>query len=200
MINEDEFVRGCRVIAERAGGLAVMREWMGHAYLQMKAVRVYVREGEGGGEGGGEDDDDDVDVWEKYEDEGEEEGRELYDRDDERVMEKSGETMAMVVYDVVYSKVYHVPALYFYAIDEKSNRVLSLPEISSTFTSTSGLSIDVCSSGEHPITGQSCFFLHPCSTSLMLESFPSSDNRVMTWLSVVANIVGISKSIKHVFY
>ncbi|XP_033837890.1 ubiquitin-like-conjugating enzyme ATG10 [Periophthalmus magnuspinnatus] len=111
-------------------------------------------------------------------------------------------------FHVVFSSSYRTPVLYFraFSLEGKS---LSLEDVWSfiqpklRLTSQDAL-LNTITQQEHPLLGQAFFMLHPCKTQDFMRPVlqtAQQENRavnyVLTWLSVVAPLVGLDVPLEY---
>ncbi|XP_071346795.1 ubiquitin-like-conjugating enzyme ATG10 [Trachinotus anak] len=111
-------------------------------------------------------------------------------------------------YHVLYSCSYRTPVLYFRAVSLEG-RSLSLEEVWSSIHPNFRLRLQssplsTVSQQEHPLLGQPFFMLHPCRTQDFMRPVLQAAqdqhrpvNYVLTWLSVVAPVVGLDVPLKY---
>ncbi|KAG8199392.1 hypothetical protein JTE90_000261 [Oedothorax gibbosus] len=106
------------------------------------------------------------------------------------------------VYHIVYSQSYSVPVLYFNA-HFQNGKSLKLEEVwalvPNCYTTNSTTKWEMITQQEHPKLGIPCFGIHPCHTKdLVLPC--STSNYLITWLSVVGPVVGLSLPLEYAKY
>ncbi|AWP04631.1 putative ubiquitin-like-conjugating enzyme ATG10 [Scophthalmus maximus] len=111
-------------------------------------------------------------------------------------------------YHILYSCSYSTPVLYFRAFTLEG-RSLSLEEVWSSIHPNFRLRLQdsplhTISQQEHPLLGQPFFMLHPCRTEEFMRPVMQAAqdqhrpvNYVLTWLSVVAPLVGLDVPLKY---
>uniref|UniRef100_A0A3B4AGB5 Ubiquitin-like-conjugating enzyme ATG10 n=1 Tax=Periophthalmus magnuspinnatus TaxID=409849 RepID=A0A3B4AGB5_9GOBI len=110
-------------------------------------------------------------------------------------------------FHVVFSSSYRTPVLYFRAFS--LGKSLSLEDVWSfiqpklRLTSQDAL-LNTITQQEHPLLGQAFFMLHPCKTQDFMRPVlqtAQQENRavnyVLTWLSVVAPLVGLDVPLEY---
>lgn len=111
-------------------------------------------------------------------------------------------------FHVVYSSSFRTPVLYFraFSLEGKS---LSLDDVWSFVgpkvrLSSSEALLSTVTQQEHPLLGQAFFMLHPCKTEHFMKPVLNAalkENRrvnfVLTWLSVVAPLVGLDVPLEY---
>ncbi|GFS32142.1 ubiquitin-like-conjugating enzyme ATG10 [Nephila pilipes] len=107
------------------------------------------------------------------------------------------------VYHIIYSHSYSVPILWFTAHHE-DGKLLSLEElwkqIPSCFKNNEPDSKwNILTQQEHPILGIPYFMVHPCYTADLLSTC-SSSNYIISWLSIVGPVAGLTLSLKYAKY
>ncbi|KAM9350189.1 ubiquitin-like-conjugating enzyme ATG10 [Symphorus nematophorus] len=111
-------------------------------------------------------------------------------------------------YHIVYSCSYSTPVLYFRA-STLEGRSLSLEEVWSSVHPNFRLRLqksplNTITLQEHPLLGQPFFMLHPCKTEEFMRPVLQAAqeqhrpvNYVLSWLSVVAPVVGLDVPLKY---
>lgn len=96
-----------------------------------------------------------------------------------------------VVWDIVHSKTYNVPVLYFNAyIDSQPMRSLDPLIAHGILKHSAHISIT-----DHPLSNLSCYYIHPCNLSTAVDEVVAADphaeyNRV--WRMIIDTLVYIS--------
>ncbi|KHJ47647.1 hypothetical protein D918_01803 [Trichuris suis] len=102
-------------------------------------------------------------------------------------------------FHVCYDEIYKVPLLLFNAW-HPDGRLLSLEEVWATVSEAEAIRLkfdpwSVITQQEHPIFRTPWYCLHPCKTESILAllrlSISQERNCVLSWLSVVASVVGL---------
>lgn len=111
-------------------------------------------------------------------------------------------------FHVLYSSSFRTPVLYFRAFTLEG-RSLSLEEVWSSIRPKLRLPsedslLSTVTQQEHPLLGQAFFMLHPCKTEDFMRPVlqtAQQENRpvnyVLTWLSVVAPLVGLDVPLRY---
>ncbi|PRD35409.1 UNVERIFIED_CONTAM: Atg10 [Trichonephila clavipes] len=118
-------------------------------------------------------------------------------------LENSNPKYTVFVYHIIYSHSYSVPVLWFTAQHE-DGKLLSLEElwkqIPSCFKSSeSDSKWNTLTQQEHPVLGIPYFMVHPCYTADLLSACHSS-NYIISWLSIVGPVAGLTLSLNYAKY
>lgn len=117
--------------------------------------------------------------------------------EDRNVITGPGGDMLTWEYHVLYSHSYSVPILYFNAWTN-DGRLLSLEDMWRRVHANFQDSLQenrwsVLTQQEHPVLRRPFYLLHPCHTAHLLGCFQGkSPNIVITWLSTVGPVVGLT--------
>ncbi|CAL1270579.1 unnamed protein product [Larinioides sclopetarius] len=118
-------------------------------------------------------------------------------------LEFSSPEYTVFVYHIIYSESYSVPVLWFTA-HRSNGKLLPLEElwklIPNCFKSSDpDTKWNMLTQQEHPMLGIPYFMVHPCYTSDLL-SVCCSKNYIISWLSAVGPVAGLTLSLEYAKY
>jgi len=135
------------------------------------------------------------------------ESQELDTEDDVSSLKNSNTVAHFYDYHIVYSTSYQVPVLYFNAYHQDGS-LLDWEEIWNDLPENfqnEEKRWNLITQNDHPVLGIPFYFIHPCETAKLVEVLQSTEttnnrNVLLSWLSVVAPVVGLPLSISYHVY
>lgn len=117
----------------------------------------------------------------------------------DKEIEEVEPTITTFVYHIVYNESYSVPVLCFNG-HHQNGKSFTLEEIwkmiPNCYTTGSDTKWDMITQQEHPRLGIPCFAIHPCYTKDLVSTC-STSNYIITWLSVMGPVVGLSLPLEY---
>jgi ubiquitin-like-conjugating enzyme ATG10 len=110
----------------------------------------------------------------------------------------SNDETVLCDYDVIHSPTYTVPVLYF-TIARVTGERLPMETLWSYLPCSNHVTDKwtFVTATEHPLLGTPYYHIHPCHTNTLMSTISSSKCYLLTWLSTIGPLVGLTISIEY---